>query len=304
MLEGVFLGTSSAFPTAQRNHPSVYIKAGGAKMLLDCGEGTQRQIRKAGLSPFVDCIFITHWHGDHSLGIGGIVQSINMMKSSKTLMVFGPVGTGASVKKTLQTYKFYSNADVRVKSVDAPREKVLVNGKDHTVSAFNVKHSVKCLAYKITENDTRNIYAEKLAKMGIKPGKFLSGLKNGKDVVYNGKKLRYKALTYLKKGKSLAYVTDLRYDKGIVKFIKGVDTLIIESTFAADFSKSSEFFHLNLKEAMSLAKSSGAKNVYFIHTSQRYEEGDVLEKEAKALYSLMKCAFRYSFPRDFDRIEI
>lgn len=304
MIEGTFLGTSSAFPTAKRNHPSVYLMINGERMLFDCGEGTQRQIRKAGLSPSVDYIFITHWHGDHSLGLGGIIQSLNMMKSNKELQIFGPNGTEQGVKNILMTYKFYNQLDIKTKSVNALTEKTILERDNYSVSAINVEHSVKCLAYKIKEKDVRNILVEKLAAKGIKPGKFLSKLKEGKDVVYNGIKLKYKELTYLKKGKSLAYVTDLRYSRKVISFIKGVDTLIIESTFGEEFQKSYDFFHLNIKEAMLLAKSSGAKDVYFVHTSQRYENDDSMVKSATAIYSKMKCSFRYSFPDDFDRFAL
>ncbi|MCL4397205.1 ribonuclease Z [Candidatus Parvarchaeota archaeon] len=304
MIEGAFLGTSSAFPTVKRNHPSVYLMVNGERMLFDCGEGTQRQIRKAGLSPSIDYIFITHWHGDHSLGLGGIIQSLNMMKSNKKLQIFGPSGTEQGIKNIVITYKFYNQLDIKTKSVNAPKEKIIVEREDYSISAINVEHSVKCLAYKIKEKDVRNISVEKLAEKGVKPGKFLSKLKEGKDVLYNGIKLKYKELTYLKKGKSLAYVTDLRYDRRVIPFIKGVDTLIIESTFGEEFQKSYEFFHLNIKEAMLLAKSSGAKEVYFVHTSQRYENDDSMAKSAAAIYSKMKCTFRYHFPDDFDRFSL
>lgn len=304
MIEGTFLGTSSAFPTAKRNHPAFYLMINGERLLFDCGEGTQRQIRKAGLSPSIDYIFITHWHGDHSLGLGGIIQSLNMMKSSKTLRIFGPSGTGNGIKNILLAYKFYNNLALKVISLNAPKEKIILNNNTYQISAINVKHSVKCIAYKIEEKDVRNIYIDKLAKKGIKPGKFLSRLKDGKDVVYNGIKLKYKELTYLKKGKSLAYVTDLRYDRKIIPFIKGVDTLIIESTFGEEFQKSYEFFHLNIREAMLLAKSSCAKEVYFVHTSQRYENDDSMVKSAAVLYSKLKCNFRYSFSNDFDKFVV
>jgi ribonuclease Z len=304
MIEGAFLGTSSAFPTVKRNHPAVYLMINGERILFDCGEGIQRQIRKAGLSPSVDYIFITHWHGDHSLGLGGIIQSLNMMKSSKRLQIFGPGGTEQSVKDILLTYKFYNQLDIKPKSINAPKERKILEMDNYSVSSINVEHSVKCLAYKVKEKDVRNISVEKLAEKGIKSGKFLSRLKEGKDVIYNGIKLKYKELTYLKKGKSVAYVTDLRYNPKVIPFIKGVDTLIIESTFGEEFQKSYEFFHLNIKEAMLLAKRSNAKEVFFVHTSQRYENDDSLVKSAAAIYSKMKCGFRYSFPDDFDRFSL
>ena len=90
MGKAFILGTASAFPTKDRNHPAVYVNLDGKRVLLDCGEGTQRQIRIAGLSPAVDYIFITHWHGDHSLGVGGVLQSLNMMRRTEPVWIFGP----------------------------------------------------------------------------------------------------------------------------------------------------------------------------------------------------------------------
>ncbi len=304
MIDTVFLGTSSAFPTVKRNHPAVYISLNGDRMLFDCGEGTQRQIRKAGLSPSIDFIFITHWHGDHSLGVGGIIQSLNMLKSDKPLHIFGPQGTRESVDNIINSYKFYNKVLVKKSPINAVKERTILDGKSYYISALNVKHSVKCLSYKIKEKDSRNILVQKLPELGLKPGKLLSKLKEGKDIIYNGKKLKYKDLTYVKKGKALAYVTDLRYEKSILQFVKGVDTLIIESTFAADFKKSYDFFHLNIIEAMKIAKYSGAKNVYFVHTSQRYENTDTLEKDADKVFKTLGCKFNYFFPNDLDRITI
>ncbi|EFD92914.1 MAG: Ribonuclease Z [Candidatus Parvarchaeum acidophilus ARMAN-5] len=304
MIDLTFLGTSSAFPTAKRNHPSVYLSIEGTRMLLDCGEGTQRQIRKAGLSPSIDYIFITHWHGDHSLGVGGMIQSLNMMKSNKLLYIFGPSGTKESVENIIKSYKFYNNVNVKKVPINAVKERLLINNEKYSVSAINVKHSVKCLAYKVSEHDSRNILVDKLSKMNIKPGEFLKDLKNGKDVLYNGKKLKYKDFTYIKKGKSIAYVTDLRFENTILPFVKGVDTLIIESTFAADFKRSYDFFHLNINEAMKIAKDSGAKNVYFVHTSQRYDNTDLMQKDAQNVFSKLKCKFNYYFPDDLDKISL
>ena len=301
----VILGTASAFPTKERNHPSIYINLGGTKILLDCGEGTQRQIRIAGLSPSVEYIFITHWHGDHSLGVGGIIQSINMARKEGELTIFGPAGTTQSVNHLLKAYKFHRNIGVKTQVADPKKEKMLVGIGEYQVYGINVKHNVSCLAYKVKENDHINIREDILKKRGIKSGPFLKGLKKGRDVVYNGKKLRAKEFTYLKKGRSLVYITDTKYDKRLSTFAKGADVLIAESTFSAALKqKAGEFYHMTVEDAVKIATDAGVKKLFLIHTSQQYEGTGTIQKEAEELKKKYKGSFEVSVPADLTGVSI
>ncbi len=305
MVEITFLGTASAFPTASRNHPSVYVSLGGAKVLLDCGEGTQRQIRRAGLSPAIDYIFITHWHGDHSLGVGGILQSLNMINRREPLFVYGPAGTNSRMAHLSKTYQFHSAVKVVSKPVDAPKESVIASINDYDVYALNVKHAVKCLAYKIKERDTLNLREDLLKKYGIKPDPILKRLKEGKDAVYNGRKLPHRQFTYVKKGRSVVYVTDLAYSDSVGRFARDADALVIEATFSSSMGeKAGSYFHLTVEQALKIAKRAGAKKVYLVHTSQRYENDDALVKEAAAMKEKLELGADVFFPNDLDKIEI
>lgn len=299
----VLLGTSSAFPTKERNHPSIYLNLDGKKILLDCGEGTQRQIRIAGLSPSIDKIFLTHWHGDHSLGVGGVIQSLNMLGSAKTLEIFGPKGTSSSVKNILSTYKFYDRVSVIPKVIDAKREKLIDRIGRFSIYAINVKHGVPCLGYKVKEDDSINIDKKMLERFHIKPGEHLNKLKLGKDVKYNGKILKASEFTYVKKGKTIVYLTDLKYEKRLSKFAKDADLLIIESTFSSEFEKRArEVYHLTIADALRIGKEAGVKQVVIIHTSQRYEGTNTIEQEAKVLKDKMKLNFNIIIGQDLMKI--
>jgi ribonuclease Z len=275
----------------------------GKRILLDCGEGTQRQIRAAGLSPSVDYIFVTHWHGDHSLGVGGIIQSLNMMKKEEPLTVVGPVGTSASVKHILETYRFYKGLKVNTQTIDSEREKLVKKIGSFSIYAINVKHSVKCLGYKVKEEDVRNIKKELIEKEGIKPSVKLKALKLGKDVIINGKKLKASVFTYIKKGKTLVYLTDLVYSKKLAKFAKDADILVIESTFSSKMQEQAyTFMHLTVRDALMVAKQSGAKKVYLVHLSQRYEDSDEIAKEVAELKSEMGIKADIIIPEDLSEI--
>ena len=301
----VILGTASAFPTRERNHPSIYLNLGGTKILLDCGEGTQRQIRIAGLSPSIEYMFITHWHGDHSLGVGGVIQSRNMAQKKGKLAIFGPSGTVQSVNHLLKAYKFHKSIGIKTQSVDLKREKLLVEVGEYGVYGVNVKHNISCLAYKVKEKDHINIREDLLEKRGIKSGPFLKGLKSGRDVVYNGKKLKAKDFTYLKKGRSLVYITDTKYDRRLSSFAKGADVLIVESTFSAALKqKAGEFYHMTVEDAVRIAVDAGVKKLFLIHTSQQYEGTDTIQKEAVELKKKYGGNFEVSVPADFTSVSI
>src|SRR3989338_8349290 len=118
MIKLVFLGTSDATPSIRRNHTSIFLNYNEENMLIDCGEGTQRQIRKAGLNPCkITQILITHWHGDNVLGIPGLLQTLSLSGYNKTLFIYGPNGTKNFVKNLLKTFVFARNFEIKVEEV-------------------------------------------------------------------------------------------------------------------------------------------------------------------------------------------
>lgn len=280
MIEITLLGTSSAFPTEERNHPSLYVKLDSYNILIDCGEGTQRQIRKAGLSPKIDYIFITHWHADHSLGIIGILSSAKLQNLSMPV-IFGPKGTKQKIKSLLKIFNLEIEK-LKIVEVDAPKEKEILKLGDYTFYALNLKHTVKCLGYKIKEKDKVKILKDFLEKNNIKSGPHLRPLLEGKDIIYEGKKIKHEEATRIEKGKIITYLTDFRYEDKVIKFAKDSDYLFIESTFMSDLEdKAKDYYHLSILDAMKIAENANAKKVILMHISQRYKEGEILEEIAK-----------------------
>jgi ribonuclease Z len=116
-----FLGTSDAIPTAKRNHPSILLTYEGENILVDCGEGTQRQFRKAGLNPLrVTRLLITHWHGDHVLGIPGLLETLSSSGYNRTLFVYGPLGTKKFMDELMRAFVFVKNFNLEVKEIQKP----------------------------------------------------------------------------------------------------------------------------------------------------------------------------------------
>ena len=283
-LSVVVLGSGQAVPTASRNHAGFFLSVDGDGLLFDCGEGIQRQLRKSGVHPSkVSRIFLTHWHGDHILGLPGLIQTLSLNSYSRTLHIHGPRNTRRFLEDMLRVFVPHQRIDIEVhESSDG----VVFSNDNYSVSCLSVKHGVPCLAYSFVLNDKRNILVDKLKKLKISPGPHLRTLKDGKDVVVDGKKLKFKELTFLKPGKRFSLVLDTAYDKSISKFVEGSDLLICESTYSADDAKTAEeYSHLTSVDAARIAKEAKVKKLVLTHFSQRYENREhVLLKQAKKVF--------------------
>lgn len=285
-LELTFLGTSSMFPTKNRNHAAVLLRYEGSYNLFDCGEGTQRQMRIAGLSPYkVDNIFLSHWHGDHSLGLGGIIQSMSATKRVENLSVYGPIETEMRVDHVMNTYIFRKTFRVEARDATCAKETTIMKGENFKVNAINLKHNVPCLGFKFIEDSRRKINLDYLAKFGLKQDKVLGDLQKGKDIIWKGKKITAEKGTIEIPGRTIAYLTDFTMEKKVENFCKGVDTIICEATYSKeDREKLDDRQHISSVEAAELAKKAGAKQLIITHFSQRYNRVDHLLEEAKKIF--------------------
>lgn len=285
MVEITFLGTSSMFPTRQRNHAAMLLRREGDYLLFDCGEGTQRQLRIAGISPYkIDHIFITHWHGDHSLGIGGIIQSLSASRREHDLKILGP-----EVKRRVgyitETYVFHKTYNVVCKDIDVPDPAVVEETRDWTVRAINVRHGPKCLAYSFEETGTRKINVDYMAKFGLKQHPILGRLQRGEDIVWKGKVIKAEDATFIKAGKKIVYITDTEFDRALVGFSEGADLLVCEATYGEDKKHmAEERTHFTASDAATLASKAGVKKLILTHFSQRYPSVKPLVEEAKSIF--------------------
>ncbi len=297
-MEIIFLGTSSMYPTKTRSHPAVLLKYNGHNLLFDCGEGTQRQMRIANESVMkIEAIFITHWHGDHSLGLGGIIQSMSASKRENPLVIIGPKGTANSVKCIINTYKFKPTFEIRI--VESEGGVVYSGGKFH-VEAIKVKHSVPTLAYKFVEEDRRKINMEYVKKFGLERHPILGKLQKGETIEWNGNKITPEEGTILIKGKRVSYVVDTKFFNELIDFVKNSDLLISEATFSDELKDvAEEYFHMTASQVGTLAKRGSVKLLYLTHLSQRYEKDpEKILNEAKKVFESTHLA------EDLLRIEL
>ncbi|MCK9569187.1 ribonuclease Z [Candidatus Pacearchaeota archaeon] len=296
MVELVFLGTSDAIPSKERNHTSILLSYKNENILVDCGEGTQRQLRIAEINPGkITRLLITHWHGDHILGIPGLLQTLSFSGYNNTFFIYGPKGTKEFIREMLKTFAFQKNFEIKIEEVSGK----FFETEDFYLEAEKMTHGVPCNAYSFVKKSLLRIDKKKLDKTGL-AGPIVKKLKEGKDVVFNGKKFLAKNLTYKEEGKKISFVFDTSFNEKIVPFIKDSDLLICESTFGDELeNKAEEYKHLNAKKTAEIAKKSKSKKLILTHISQRYS------KNPKTILDSAKKVFKNSvLAKDFDKFEI
>ncbi|HJX50010.1 MAG TPA: ribonuclease Z [Candidatus Nanoarchaeia archaeon] len=283
MINLTFLGTSDAIPTAKRNHTSMLLTYQRENILFDCGEGTQRQFRKVGISlNKITKILISHWHGDHVLGIPGILQSLSLRNYNKTLYIYGPKGTKTFMGNLLKTFVFHKNYEIKVQEVSG---KFLEN-KDFYLEAKPMQHGIPCNAYSFVKKGNIRIDRNKLKKAKLPNLPLLKNLKHGKDIIFKGKKYLAKNLTFKEKDTKISFIIDTKFNDKIISFAKDSDVIVCEATFSKELEETAkEYMHLTSEQAAQIAKKSNSKKLVLIHISQRYEKNlnQILE-EAKKIF--------------------
>ncbi|MFH1248834.1 MAG: ribonuclease Z [archaeon] len=292
----IFLGTSQAVPTSKRNHTAIFFKYKEESILVDCGEGTQRQFRIAGINPCsLTKILITHWHGDHILGIPGLLQTLVLNGYNKKLSIYGPQGTKRFMENIFSLFVFVGKINIEV--IEASGK--FFENKDFILEAFPLTHGPPCNAYSFTEKEKRRIDPKKLKKIGLS-GPLVGKLQKGESIVFNGKKVKSESVSYIEKGKKISFVLDTSMNVNCIKAAKEADLAIIESSYSAEMKdKAAEYHHLTCEDAANIAKKANAKKLILTHVSQRHEKEEYkLLKSAKNIFPQTQLA------QDFMNIEI
>lgn len=294
-IELTFLGTSDAIPTAERNHTAVLMRYKNESILVDCGEGTQRQFRFAKINPCkLTKILITHWHGDHVLGLQGLLQTLALNNYNKTLKIYGPKGTKDFMDLILRIFISAGKIKVEVKEVEGG---VFFKDNDFFLEAVPLVHGAPCVGYIFSETDKRKMDINNLKRLGVK-GKLIGELQRGNEVRVDKRIVKPEDVSHLQKGKRVAFILDTRMCDNCYKLAKDADLLISEATFLSEMEKKAmEYKHLTAKQAAEIAKKSNVKKLILTHISQRYErEKQKLLQEAKKIFKNTKLAM------DFDRV--
>ncbi|MEM2121100.1 MAG: ribonuclease Z [Candidatus Woesearchaeota archaeon] len=298
MIKILFLGTSSMVPTKDRNHTSILLKFKEENILIDCGEGTQRQLKIANEKVTrITKILITHWHGDHVLGIPGLLQTMAASNYQKTLLIFGPDGTKKFFENIMKIFVFNNQINYEVREIS--KDGVFYENEDFKIEAYKLEHKIPCLGYRFVEKDKRKINVAALKKYKIPEGPIVGRLQRGEDIVYNGKRIRADDVSYIQKGKIVGFITDTNVCENCLNVASDADILISEATFKEDLEeKALEYSHLTVKDAAYIATRANVKKLVLTHFSQRYKGIGELEEEAKKYFKNSVCAY------DFMRISL
>ena len=292
MINITFLGTAAHTPSVKKNHSAILLNYNEENILIDCGEGTQRQFRYANLNPCrITRILISHCHADHVLGIPGLLSTLAMSGYNKTLYIYGPSGTKEKIKLILDAFNFRREYEIKVEEVKGK----FLETKDFYLESESMQHGTPCNAYSFVKKRQIRIDKLKLKKSKIPEWPILQKLKEGKNIIYNKKKYLSKDLTYSEPEKKITIIMDTLLNKKMAPFAKNSDILISESTFLENSENgkklAKEHSHLTAKQAAETAKKSKSKKLILTHLNQRYENSSkkILE-EAKKVFKNTEIA--------------
>jgi len=272
-----FLGTGAAIPTKYRSHPSIALKFDGEIFLFDCGENTQRQIIFTDVSPMkINNIFISHLHGDHILGIPGLLQSIAFQGRTKPLNIYGPPETHEMIKNMLNIGYHSVDYPINVYEISTENPEKIISSENFEVYTFPVTHSVPALAYVFKQVKKPQLNLEKAKRLGLSVGPDLKKLKDGYSVeLKDGSVITPNDVTIPpKKGICIGYSGDTIPIGEFADFLKDLECslLIHEATFDSTMQKNAiDTMHSTISEALDITKKSGAKTVIITHISARYD---------------------------------
>jgi len=284
-------------PTKERNHSAALISYGSEGILIDCGEGTQRQMKIAGIKPSkVTKILISHWHGDHVLGIPGLIQTLAKNEYDRVLEIYGPEETRERMKNMFKAFSFEDKIETKIHEITKKR---FFEGNDFFLEALPLEHGITTLGFNFIEKDKKRIRVDVVRKLGIPDGPLLGKLQSGNGITFKGKKITPEETTYLVKGKKITFIADTVECKNALELAMDSDILVCEATYADDLKeKAAEYLHMTSKQAGLLANQAKAKKLILTHFSQRYKTMEKIESDAKDVFSNTICAY------DFMKIKI
>ena len=286
-LRVVFLGTSGAIPTLQRSLPAVLVQRGNEQLLFDCGEGVQRQMIRAKVGFHKKMkVFLSHLHGDHVLGLPGLLQTMALMDRAKKLEVYGPEGTNAFLNCVSETLRFGLTFQVEVHEVrDAG---MVCSENDYAVEAAWANHVTPTLAYSFLEKPRPGkFYPEKAMALGVPKGLLWSKLQHGESVaLLDGRVVKPEEVAgQARRGRKIVYSGDTRPFKGFAKFATRAELVVHEATFDDALAEKAELDgHSTPSQAALQAKRAKAKMLVLTHVSARYANAGLLLEQAKKVF--------------------
>lgn len=277
------LGCSSQQPTRSRNHGAYLLRWNDEGLLFDPGEGTQRQFIFANIAPTcVTRIFISHFHGDHCLGLGSMLMRLNLDKVTHPIHCYFP----ASGKTYFDRLRFCSIYHEHIQVVEHPVAKpgLVEDGDVFRIEAFRLDHGADNFAWRIKEKDTRRFDAQKLKAFGV-DGPLVRTLESEGKINVGGKTVTLDDVSTIRPGDVFSIVIDTLPCKSAEEAARGAKLFLCESTYLEEHHDlAKQYMHMTARQAAELAKKAGAQELVLTHFSARYQNLEGFAKEAKAVF--------------------
>jgi len=295
-----FLGTSASVPSAERNHPGLLVEASNQRILVDCGEGTQRQLLRSGVGfRRLDRLLLTHGHFDHVLGIPGLLSTLRLRQSVDIMTIHGSPGTLEVVVGMLAGLWGEGRAPTPLQLVPLTAGRV-IDGGEFAISCFPVRHRDTDFGFSFESRARRHLRPDRLAVLGVPDGPVRKELAEGKPVMLaDGRTIDSEDVLGLpERRKKLVIVGDTETTEDLADHVHDADVLVIEATFLhRDAAIARDYGHLTAAEAATLAVISSVKILVLTHISGRYPDEEILA-EATKIFPTSRVAI------DFDQITI
>lgn len=294
MFDLLYLGTSASAPSVRRGLPSQMVIHNEFRYLIDCGEGTQRQLLTSGIGfKKLNKIFITHGHLDHILGLAGLLSTLMRWETMDEMNIYGGADAIERIHDLLYTVVLRGNKLPVPLIFHKLKPGIFIEEDDLTVSCFPVIHrGTESFGFRFDEKGRRPFLAEKAEELHIPPGPWRSALVNGENTALpDGRIIQAEdVLGEYKPGVSLAMVGDTGNADTLVGYVQGADALSIEATYLENEAELAQSFsHMTARASAQLALDAGVKSLYLTHVSRRYRERDILN-EASAVFSKVVVA--------------
>jgi ribonuclease Z len=274
MRELVVLGTASQVPTRTRNHNGYVLRWDDEMILFDPGEGSQRQMLHANVAVTpLTRVCVTHFHGDHSLGLAGVIQRISLDRVPHPVVMNFPAGGSEYFERLRHATSYWNHADLAVEPVGPGFSAETSAGR---LTALPLRHSIETYGYRLVEPDSRRMVPELLDRHGI-AGPAVGELQRAGRLG----DVRLADVSAPRPGQSFAFVMDTRLCDAVYELAAGVDMLVIESTFLdSDIALAERYGHLTAGQAATVAQECGVRTLVLTHFSQRYSDPEAFRQEA------------------------
>lgn len=277
----IVLGTASQVPGRTRNQNGYMLRFDDEGFLFDPGEGTQRQMIMAGVSVSeITRIFITHFHGDHCLGLAGIIQRISLDRVPHDIQVYYPASGQVFYERLRDSCQYYHAA--RLRECPVHEDGTVFSDERVTIAARRLDHTVDTYGYRISEKDTYTLDPDKLSQAGIRD-QDVGALKAEGKITRRGRTFHVESFGTIRRGQSFAFIMDTGVCDAIRELARGVDLCVMEATFLSEMAQTAqEYAHLTAAQAAGIARDAGVKRLVLTHFSQRYSAPEEFVREAAA----------------------